>query len=257
MNLKKASAFFTIFFIFLLLLIIPTQTKGQVRVFVTNTVMPGFKAINAVYRLPSILFKGSKLKRENIELKKEIDRLKSQIVKLNEAELENQRLKQLLELDKSSSGYSVPARVIARDSSIWRDSLILDKGRSKNIKKNMIAITNQGLVGRVTESGPWFSRVMVISDPNSRVSAVVQRSREQGIIEGNVRGQIRLKYLDADADVQVDDIVVTSGMGSVFPKGIMIGKIYKVKTDKTFMYKYAFIKPAANLKKIEEVLCTK
>ena len=70
-------------------------------------------------------------------------------------------------------------------------------------------------------------------------------------------GQIRLKYLDADADVKVGDIVLTSGLGTIFPKGIIIGRIYKVKTDKNFRYKYAFIKPEVNLKKLEEVLCIK
>lgn len=256
-TVKKALAFFIIFSIILFLLIIPKHSKGQVKIVLANAAGPPIKVISSIHKLPSLLFKGTKLNKQNAELNKEIIRLNAQLVKLKETELENQRLRLLLGLKNSTTGLSVPAMVIARDSSIWRDSLLLDKGTKGKIKRNMVVIADEGLVGRITETGPWFCRVMVISDPNSRVSAIVQRTREQGIVEGNVLGQIRLKYLDADADVEVGDIVLTSGLGTVFPKGIIIGRIYKIKLDTTFRYKYAFIKPEVNLRKLEEVLCIK
>jgi rod shape-determining protein MreC len=209
-TVKKAVAFFIIISVILFFLIIPKHSKGQVQIVFANAAGPPIKAISSIHKLPSLLFSGTKSNKENAELKKKIAQLNAQIVNLKEAELENQRLHMLLGLKNGTKGLSVPARVIARDSSIWRDSLLLDKGTKASIKRNMVVIANEGLVGRVTETGPWFCRATVISDPNSRVSAIVQRTREQGIVEGNVLGQIRLKYLDADADVKVGDIVLTS-----------------------------------------------
>jgi rod shape-determining protein MreC len=219
---KKAFALLFLSVLCLILLFSP-KAKGALKVFFMQAFKIPLKAAGAVQKVPSVLPKG-KLARENILLKEKIKELESQVQDLKEIDRENQRLRGLLDFKKRREFSTISAQVIARDLSIWSDTAIIDKGSSGGIAVNMAVVTEDGLAGRITEAGTGISRVLLITDPDSRVGAVLQDSRELGIVEGTLRSVLKMRYLNIDADVREGDTVLTSGFGGNFPKGILIGK---------------------------------
>jgi len=252
---KKAFVLLFLVVVSLIFLFSP-GLKGAAKIFFMHVLKAPLKIADAIPKFPSI-FPKSKLVKENILLKEKIKELDAQISELKEIEKENQRLRSLLDFKKRREFSVISAQVIARDASIWSDTAIIDKGRKSGITPNMAVVTEDGLVGRITEVGSTVSRVLLVTDPESRVGAILQDSRELGIVEGTLRSILKMRYLNIDADVKEGDAVLTSGFGGNFPKGILIGKVIKVEMDKSKLYKYAYIKPAVNLGKLEEILCVK
>ena len=115
----------------------------------------------------------------------------------------------------------------------------------------------RGLVGRVLEVGRYSSRILLITDPNSKVGTVIQRNRQGGILVGRPDGRCKMIYIALDSDVTKGDKVITAGFGSVFPKGILIGEVLSVGKEPGRLYKYAIVRPAQDMTKLEEVLCIK
>jgi len=194
------------------------------------------------------------LKEENERLKNEASELRERINALRETVHENQRLKSLLSF-KESSGYNTEtARVIGISPLTSFKTIMIGKGSVDGIKRGMAVVTNDGVVGRVFSASPNTSKVLLISDRNSDVDAVIQRSRDRGIAEGGDSEFIQLKYLPKNADAAVGDLVVTSGIGGVFKKGIILGTIERLDKKTGGIFQYAEIKPAVNFSKLEEVL---
>jgi len=121
--------------------------------------------------------------------------------------------------------------------------------------QNMPVAKNEGLVGRVFEVGEGISKVILIDNPNSKIGAVVQRTREQGILIGIGRGLCKLIYLSYDTGVKPGDIIIAAKLSSLSSKGILIGEVIKVLKDEHSLYTSAVVRPSSNLFKIEEVLC--
>ena len=122
------------------------------------------------------------------------------------------------------------------------------------IQPNMVVVTEAGLVGKVVEVGNFTSKVLLINDTTSSVASLIQRSREQGVTSGTITGGCIMHFLPANSDAQVSDIVITSGLGEVYPKGLVIGKVVKVYKDPGGLSKICQVKPAVNLSTLEEVL---
>lgn len=192
---------------------------------------------------------------ENIRLQNELDFCRQKLVALNEIYLENKRLKNLLGF-KQKASYKVvaAARVIGRSVDNWSSIVIIDKGSSSGIRRGMAAVTYLGLAGRVIETTSSASKVMLINDPNLGVSALVQRSRQEGLVAGALGNSLIMRYLPGDADVKVSDTVVTSGLTDIYPKGILIGRVVEVKDEFLGLSRYCVIRPAVNTSAIEEVL---
>ena len=190
------------------------------------------------------------------ELQKELMCLRSERVSFEEIAQENTRLKNILELKKKKYG-SVVASVIARTNGHLGNTLIVDKGESDGIEKNMAVITESGLVGRVTDLYGHSAKILLISDIDFKIGALAQRTRDIGIVLGVSPDILKMIYLPYDTEVAVGDEIISSGMGGVFPKGILIGHVESIKADVLRMYKIAFIKPASDLRRIEEVVCIK
>jgi len=129
--------------------------------------------------------------------------------------------------------------------------------KKDGIFKDMAVVSSQGLVGRVREVGKTFGKVMLINDVNSKVACLLQRTREQGLLVGTPEGRCKLIYLSLEDDIAKGDTVITSGTGSIYPKGMLIGEVVYVAKERGRLYKYAIVKPYAELSKIEEVLCIK
>lgn len=193
---------------------------------------------------------------ERIEvLEKRIAVLTKMAVEKKELVEENQRLRGLLSFKSRLPAKSIAAEVIGRSSTNLETFIIIDKGRSDGITPNMTAAKNEGLIGRILEAGNSTAKVMLIDDPNSRVGAIIQRTREQGMLIGLGGGLCKIIYLSDTTDVKPGDIVVTSEQASISQKGMLIGEVERVVKSPQSLYTSAIVRPYSNLFKIEEVLC--
>jgi rod shape-determining protein MreC len=187
-------------------------------------------------------------------LARRMDYLNSRLVSMNELSVENARLNNLFSLKQQLSYKVIAARVIGRDPSNWSSTVLINKGSSSGIKKGAASVSFLGLAGRVMEVGSSASKVMLINDPNVSVSARIERSRQEGLICGSLGGALLLKLLPKDCDIVVGDTIITSGLTSVYPKGLLIGTVSAIARDFSGLSMYAVIKPAVDLSSLEELL---
>ncbi len=191
---------------------------------------------------------------QSVTLKNEIDLLRQRLNSAEEANIENTRLKELLRIKQEFPYKVIAARVIARSSDSWSSAIIIDKGRYHGIKRGMPAISYLGLAGRVVEAADYASKILLINDPNIGVSALVKRSRQEGLVSGTLGSSLIMKYLPRESDIQVSDIIITSGLTETYPKGLLIGRVVDIGDEFSGLSRYAVIKPAVDLSNIEEVL---
>jgi rod shape-determining protein MreC len=191
---------------------------------------------------------------QNERLKKEFDLLKRNLNVLNETRIENERLARLLSLKQRLSYKVIAAQVIARSAESWSSIIIIDKGAFNGIKRGMPVINYLGLVGQVVETTQTTSKIILINDPLLSVSAIVQRSRQEGLVSGTLGNRLIMRYLPEEPDIKIQDIVVTSGLSPAYPKGILIGTVVAIVKEFSGLSRCAMIKPAVNLSCIEEVL---
>jgi len=190
------------------------------------------------------------VRKENAMLRRQLTKLGVVAVRARELQSENDRLRRLLGFRDSVEFDTVPARVIGRDYSY----LTIDRGSDAAIREQMCVLTSEGVVGRVLNVSGYTSKVLLIWDSNSRVGGIIQRTRVQGIIEGDQDGRCIMKYLEASVDVRPDDVVVTSGEGGVFPKGLTVGKVVSVSRREGELFQRATVEPSAAMGRLEEVL---
>ncbi len=187
-------------------------------------------------------------------LSNEIGILRAKLFDLREIEQENARLKSLIGFKQKSPLRLVPARVIARSPDSWSSSVIIDKGKYNGIKRGMAVINTQGLVGRVVESAENISKVLLVNDPGQGISSIVQRSRQEGLVNGSLGSNLIMRYLPEDAQITVGDIIITSELSQVYPKGLLVGRVVNIGKEFSGLSRYAVVKPSADLSSIEEVL---
>ena len=195
---------------------------------------------------------------QNEALKKEVEELRKENLEASEYAAENERLRALLGYKQSKTQFDlVPARVIGRENATWTSMIVIDKGNTDGVKDLMPVVTNQGLVGHVVEAGPISSKVQLILDPRSSVGAIVQRpeSRVMGIVEGDIANAQMPKMVNIPmvADVVEGDMIITSGFGGVYPKGIIVGKVTELKNAPGGLLKYAVIDTSVDFQRLEEV----
>lgn len=197
------------------------------------------------------------LLKEQIELKEEIADLKEKVNDLKEAQLENARLRKLLILKESKElkWQTVSAQVIARDIGNWYHSIIINRGMSDGLKKDMVVINYDGLVGRIISITNHTAEVLLLLDREGAVGCLVQLSRTPGVVEGQgSKGVLRMIHLPFDADVKENQIVLTSGLGGIFPAGLRIGYITDIKAEANGLMKQAEIEPFVDFERLGEVL---
>lgn len=191
---------------------------------------------------------------ENRRLRNEVDLLTQRLNALNEASLENARLKNLLSFKKDSSYKVIASQVIGRSADNWSSAVVINKGRFHGVETGSVAVSFLGLLGKVVDAGSLTSRVLLINDPNLSVSAIDQRSRQEGLVSGTLENSLIMRYLPKDADIAIGDVIVSSGLTQSYPKGLLIGHVVDITEEFSGLNKYALIKPAVNLSNIEEVL---
>ena len=195
-----------------------------------------------------------KVQEENRQLRREIEFLRGQAADLREMAAANQRLGELLRFQAGTPAQTVAARVVGRDATNWYHGVLLDKGERDGIQAEMGVITLTGAVGRVVKTSASSSVVLLITDPNNAVTALIQRTRDEGIIEGTFEGAVRMKYIPLLSTVRVGDPVVTSGLTGRFPKGVPVGTITNIQKDEGELFQTADVQPDVDFTKLEEVL---
>lgn len=188
------------------------------------------------------------------ELKAENERLVARNVELEEAEVTAKRLQELLDLRSTYNLQSTAARVIAGSTDSWTATVTIDRGTSAGIAVGMPVADECGAVGQVISCTPTTSTVRLLSDESSSVSAMVQASRAQGMVEGSIDGTLHLAFIRTDQTVNVGDIVVTSGLGGVFPKGLPLGKVSSIESAPGSTYYDIIVEPYTKPGSLEEVL---
>jgi rod shape-determining protein MreC len=214
-------------------------------------------------RFASAIAQIDQLRDDNSRLQTENDRLTLDNVRLREQAIAGQQAERLLALQRNVPFESVPAPVIARDPTGVLHSIVLGIGTDDGVKSGHIVLSDQGLVGRVSEVGTNYSKVLLVTDSSSVVSALVQGSRATGIVKGQFGDALIMDWLLQTEPVKEGDVVITAGLGigdelrSLYPKGLVIGTIAQVKTAEAAAYNRAIVTPAVDLRRLEHVLVVK
>lgn len=188
------------------------------------------------------------------KLQNDIDLLRWRLFDLREVVQENERLKNLFNFKQKSPLRLVAARVIGRSPDSWSSSLAIDKGRYNGIKSGMVVICPQGLVGSIVESADNTSKVLLINDPNQGIFSIVQRSRQEGLVSGTLGSNLIMRYLPDEAQIIVGDIIITSELSQIYPKGLLVGRVVNIERELSGFNRYALVKPTVDLANLEEVL---
>jgi len=202
-------------------------------------------------------FRLSGVEKENRVLREEVAVLHDQLNRLQEIEVENKRIKALLKFQESAPYTMITGRVVGKSDNTWSRTLILDSGARAGVAKGMAVIRPEGVVGKVLSASPNYSLVQLLIDSNSAVPALVQRTRAQGIVEGKIADLCRIKYLDRLADIRKGDLVLSSGLGGVYPKGLVIGTVTSVQKKPYGLFQEVLVSPAVEFSRLEEAFVVK
>ena len=188
------------------------------------------------------------------ELKQENAELQARNAELEESEQTAKRLQDLLNLQDSYSLQSQGARITSGSTDSWTSTITINLGTASGAGVGMPVTASNGVIGQIIESGLTSSTVRLLSDENSSVSAMIQSTRAQGMLNGSATGQLTLDLIGTDQTVNVGDVVVTSGLGGVFPKGLPLGKVTNVEKNPGSLYLEITVEAYATTENFEEVL---
>ncbi len=191
------------------------------------------------------------LKSENQLLRQKLVQMQLQAADLEERRFENERLRELLSLKDRKEYTYIPAEVTGWNTDQGLNTMVIDVGRSDRVRKYMAVVMEDGVLGRIIEVGLTSSLVQLLTDRNCRISGLVQRSREQGIIR--YQNNELYMQLPLRSDVRLGDRVVTSGLGETFPSGLHVGRISQIALGNRNLFKQVSIIPAVELNRLEEV----
>ena len=243
------------------LVLLTVQTRSQARpasdiiALVTTPVQRGLAGLHRGARgVWSTYREWKNVRAENHRMREENERLRVEALVLGETLEENQRLRRLLALRARMPIVTLPGEIIAREWGGWVRSLIVNRGRADEVQRLTAVISPDGLVGRVVDVRPGSAVVQVLTDPTSTVGAHALRSRTPGLVEGEPQGTIRFKYMARDvAGLAEGDLVVTSGLGGLFPRGIPVGRVRAID-DRGALFHFATLDPVVDFARVDEVL---
>lgn len=248
----------------LVILNLPEPVSGRVKGFVRDAVAPLQALVTDASRQGRETIKlargVSQLMSENQRQAGEIARLRLRLNELESLEDETLKLRHLLGFRNQTPRRLLACEVLGRDASGWWQTLRLDKGQTDGVQTDMAATTPEGLIGRVISATAHTCDVLLISDPKCKISALINRSQALGIIIGNgmtaqglPAGRMEFINMDRRHPVQNGDEVVTSGLGGVFPKNLLIGRLENVRTNESGLYAEADVVIAADLGALDYV----
>ncbi len=262
MNRKAVASILLVLFLFILIGA-TSQPRGTVTRMET-TVVDVFAVIQKPFaslggffsRFMQQISQLSTLKADNDEMRAELDMIRSEYLQLLEREKENERLRELLEYQKTAAYPTMAAAVVGRSATHWYGTIVLNKGMDDGVKKDMPVITGRGLVGRVISTTDHTATVLMLIDPESGVGGYIQRTRDQGVVLGQPGGEnyLEMRLFSRESEVRAGDVVLTSGLGEVYPKEIPVGTVQEVVRREYGLTTYAIIEPYVDFDRLEEVL---
>jgi len=191
---------------------------------------------------------------QNQKLKAQVRDLTIRLSQFEELRKENSRLRDMLAFKISEPRQVAIATVISRSARRWSNSLMIDKGTIDGVEKDMAVITPEGLVGKILESRPYYSIVLLITDSRFAAAVRLQDNRAEAVLVGDGTGSCIVKYLNADATAKKGGVFVTSGLDALFPSGIPTGTITSIDTPEKALFHMVEATPLARLDKLEEVI---
>lgn len=224
-----------------------------------NTVATPVRMVGAVVATPfnaiGNVFTNLSAPQETLsELQKKNEELTSELAQLTEAQKTAERLESLLGLQSTYNLQSTAARIIGSTGDAWSQTVTIDKGSANGFEIGMPVCNSGGVIGQIIEVSAATSTVRLINDENSGVSAMVQSTRAQGMLQGQPDGTLMLSYVPADADVKVGDVIITSGLGGRFPKGLPLGTVSSVSRAANATYYTIVVRAISTAESNEEVL---
>jgi rod shape-determining protein MreC len=228
---------------------------------VISLTAPGMEGLEYVGRSVKNLWLGYiylvGVQRQNVELQRQLEEYRQREVRFQEAQQALTRLEALLDLKRQVALPVIGARVIAYDPSLWSRSAIIDQGKVQGVKEGLPVLAPQGIVGRVVEVYPEYAKTMLIVDRKSAADAMVQRTRVRGILKGKGGNRCSLEFVPKNADVQVGDLVLASGLVGLYPKGLVFGKVTAANKKNPGVFQEIEVTSSADLSALEEVLVVK
>jgi rod shape-determining protein MreC len=258
---KHRKSLFLLFLFILLFWLVTLQVKNGRFTFMEKPVLAvsGFfeRVISWPFNTVVSIGKGYILlvgtEQENERLRSENERLQLENGVMNELLQENDRLRDALDFKRTYPPSTVMAEVIGRRSSPVSSTVTLNKGADQGIRKDMAVITAEGVVGKVQTVLPGTAKVLLLTDPGSTIAVRVMRNREEGLLEGKLVN-CSLKYVSYYVDIQEGDILVTSGLDGIYPKGLAVASVVKVSKNEANTFQTVMAEPAVRLSRLEEAL---
>jgi len=233
----------------------------KVQGLVVSMTAPGLEGLEYVGRSAKQLWLGYfylvGVRRQNAELQRQLEEFKQREVHFQEAEQALTRLETLLDLKRQVALPVIGARVIAYDPTLWSRAAIINQGKAQGVKEGLPVLAPQGIVGRIVGIYPEYAKVMLIVDRKSSADAMVQRTRIRGMLKGKGGNRCSLEFVPKNADVQVGDLVLASGLVGLYPKGLVFGKVTAANKKNPGVFQEIEVSPNVDLSTLEEVLVVK
>jgi rod shape-determining protein MreC len=253
--------FFVIFLYILSLNFRPPERMDLLQRIVTESTLPVFKSVGKIGSFVEDMLDEYVLLRqlhsENDSLKEQLATLEQKVIEYQEAYVENLRLRRLLDFKSTLQAETIPAQVVLHDLTGWFQTLMVDKGFHDKIGPDMAVVNDEGVVGRILDVSDRYARVLLVTDPGSSIDVIIQRNRVRGVLSGKDVNTCVVKYVRGNLDVQIGDLVVTSGKDGIFPKGLRVGTVQGVHKDPLDLFQRIEVKPLVRLSSLEELLIIK
>jgi rod shape-determining protein MreC len=236
----------------------PEKEQSILRVWVMSVFSPVVKVSDAVISKVTGSFTGlsdlRRAKTENEDLKQRVEQLTIELNETREKAKESEVMRTIYGLPAAAQYSQIAANVIARDTSLWFKRLTIDRGTLDGIKRDMPVVTSTGIVGRIINVGPNFAQVQIITDANAGVGVMIQRTRVPGELKGLNKARCEIKNMPATEEIQEGDVVMTTGLDRIYPKGLIVGAVESVENDASGPWKKIIVNPVAPVDRIENVL---
>jgi len=194
------------------------------------------------------------VRKTNERLWKELRECRAAVYKSREAVATNARLRRLLAFRDSTDVPMIAASIIGKDPALWFRSVVIDRGSNDGVTKGLPVVSEDGIVGQVFAASPDYSKVLLAIAPSSALDVILQKSRVRGILKGTGTLRYRLDYILKTVDVQEGDQVVTAGYGGLFPTGLPVGVVSRVRKKRRGMFLYIEVTPAVDFTTLEDLL---
>jgi len=194
------------------------------------------------------------VRKENRQLRETIKALNNRLIQNQEAVLASDRLQKLLNLKAGQQDAILAAHVIGEDSSPWFRTILIDRGAVDGLQEGMPVVAASGIVGQLIKVAAGSSRVLLLTDHASSIAGIVQRSRARGVVKGKGDGRCSMEFAMREEDIKVGDVIVSSGIGQIFPKGLPVGEVTMVRKGEYGIFQTIELRPFVNTSRLEEVL---